>query len=90
MNSACRRLPGSLSSNFQQIASLPLSKAFSRGHFLIYRMEGGRNITLGRLGLPKTTATIHSQEEEREFSELRILVGEEKKDFKIHQNACHV
>ena len=79
MNSARRPLPGSLSINFQQIASFPLPKAFSRGHFLISKMEGGRNITLGRLGLPKTTATIHRQEEVRGFSELRILRTQGKK-----------
>ena len=48
-------------------------------------MEGGRNITLGRLGLPKTTATIHRQEEVRGFSELRILRIQGKKRRTLHQ-----
>ena len=81
MNSACRPLPGSLSINFQQIASFPLPKAFSRGHFLIYRMEGGRNITLGRLGLPKTTQQFIGK---RRWEDSQNS-GEEKRDFKIHQ-----
>lgn len=72
MNSACGSLPGSLSINSQQILSFLLLEGFPRRHLLVYGIVGGRNITLGRLGLPKTHWNNSQGKGGERIPELRI------------------